>query len=73
MVLQQSPEKMVGTRSKPGDFTNSEIEKLKLDIEKAQTETAQARSENESLRKQLDRLIELNETLLVERAEQIGR
>ena len=66
---QSHPESMVQTRSTAGptDITDLEMEKLKQDLEKVSLEAAKSRSENETLRKQLDKLIAVNETLLAER------
>ena len=70
MPLNRTPPKgRVGTRSNPGELTDLEMEKLKQDLERASLQAAEAQSENEQLRKQLNKLIQLNETLLAERDE----
>ena len=70
MPLNRTPPKgRVGTRSNPGELTDFEMEKLKQDLERASLQAAAAQSENEQLHKQLDKLIQLNETLLAEREE----
>lgn len=70
MTTQRTPTKsMVATRSKQGDTVDPDMEKLRTDLEQATIEIATARSENEQLRNQLDKLMQLNESLLAEREE----
>ena len=58
---------MVGTGTKPSETVDPELEKVKQQLESMSVEAAKARSKNEALRKQLDKLMQLNENLLAER------
>ena len=70
MTLTRSPPKiMVGTRLSPGEQTTPEMESSKQELERVSVEAAQARSENEALRKQVERLIQINDALQAERTE----